>query len=72
MHDPVIVEHNAFGLPQTRPQLAAREDADVSAALLDLMRDEGITVHQSAQVQQVVGRSGDAVSVRLRLPDGER
>lgn len=63
---------SAVTILKTGPQLAAREDADVGAALLDLMRDEGIAVHLSAQLHEVAGRSGEAVSVRLRLPDGEQ
>lgn len=63
---------SAVTIIETGPQIAAREDADVGAALLDLMRDEGITVHLSAQLHEVAGRSGEAVSVRLRLPDGEQ
>ena len=54
------------------PQLASREDADVGAALLELMQDEGIAVHLSTTLEEVTGRSGDAVTVRLRSPAGAR
>lgn len=57
---------------ETGPQIAAREDADVGAALLHLLRDEGIEVLLSARLLAVSGRSGEAVSVRLLLPDGAR
>ena len=57
---------------ETGPQIAAREDADVGAALLDLLRDEGIEVLLSARLLAVSGRSGAQVSVRVRLPEGER
>jgi pyruvate/2-oxoglutarate dehydrogenase complex dihydrolipoamide dehydrogenase (E3) component len=53
-------------------RLAAREDADVSAALLDLMRDEGVEVLLSARLLAVAGRSGENMTVRVQLPDGER
>ena len=54
------------------PQLAAREDPDVAALLLDMLREEGITVHFGAKVLRVQGRSGDAVSLRVQTPDGEQ
>jgi pyruvate/2-oxoglutarate dehydrogenase complex dihydrolipoamide dehydrogenase (E3) component len=54
------------------PQIAPREDSDVSDALLQLFKDEGIDVVLNAQVSRVEGRSGGRVSVRLRTADGER
>jgi pyruvate/2-oxoglutarate dehydrogenase complex dihydrolipoamide dehydrogenase (E3) component len=57
---------------ETGTQITAREDTDVGAALLDLLRDEGIEVLLSARLLAVSGRSGESVSVRLRLPEGER
>jgi pyruvate/2-oxoglutarate dehydrogenase complex dihydrolipoamide dehydrogenase (E3) component len=53
------------------PQLAGREDADVGAALLELFRDEGITVHLQTQVRRVEGESGSHVRVVTDGPDGE-
>jgi pyruvate/2-oxoglutarate dehydrogenase complex dihydrolipoamide dehydrogenase (E3) component len=44
------------------PHLAAREDADVAAALEEMLRDEGIAVHLSAKLLGVQGRSGQAVT----------
>lgn len=44
-------------------RLAHREDADVSDALLQLMRDEGIEVITGAYVTQVQGKSGESVQV---------
>jgi pyruvate/2-oxoglutarate dehydrogenase complex dihydrolipoamide dehydrogenase (E3) component len=52
-------------------QLAGREDADVGAALLELFRDEGITVHLRTQVRSVDGQSGSYVRVVTDAPDGE-
>jgi pyruvate/2-oxoglutarate dehydrogenase complex dihydrolipoamide dehydrogenase (E3) component len=54
------------------PQLAAREDDDVAAAILELMRDEGIVVHLGAEAREVRGRSGDRVSLRIRTAAGEQ
>jgi pyruvate/2-oxoglutarate dehydrogenase complex dihydrolipoamide dehydrogenase (E3) component len=52
-------------------QLAGREDADVGAALLELFRDEGITVHLQTRVRCVEGRSGGNVRTVTDGPDGE-
>ena len=53
------------------PQLAGREDADVGAALLELLRDEGITVHLQTRVRSVDGKSGGNVRVVTVGPDGD-
>jgi pyruvate/2-oxoglutarate dehydrogenase complex dihydrolipoamide dehydrogenase (E3) component len=53
------------------PQLAGKEDADVGAAILDLFRDGGITVHLETQVRSVEGTSGSQVRVITAGPDGE-
>jgi pyruvate/2-oxoglutarate dehydrogenase complex dihydrolipoamide dehydrogenase (E3) component len=58
-----VIEHG--------PQLAGREDADVGAALLELFRDEGITVHLQTQVRSVEGESGSDVHIVTQGPDGE-
>ena len=47
-------------------QLLEREDADVSDALLELMRDEGVDVRLAVEVLSVSGRSGDRVDLRIR------
>src|SRR5207248_1940094 len=54
------------------PQLAGREDPDVADALGRLFADEGIEVLLSAEPLRVEGRSGDAVRLRVRTPQGER
>jgi pyruvate/2-oxoglutarate dehydrogenase complex dihydrolipoamide dehydrogenase (E3) component len=48
------------------PQLAGREDSDVAAAILEMLRDEGIVVHLGVEVLRVQGRSGEAVSLQIR------
>jgi pyruvate/2-oxoglutarate dehydrogenase complex dihydrolipoamide dehydrogenase (E3) component len=57
---------------ETGPQLASREDPDVAAALLEMLRDEGIAVHLGAKLLGVHGRSGQAVSLQLHAPLGEQ
>jgi pyruvate/2-oxoglutarate dehydrogenase complex dihydrolipoamide dehydrogenase (E3) component len=52
------------------PQLAGREDGDVGEAVLELFRDEGITVHLGAQVRSVDGQSGSHVHLVTEGPDG--
>ena len=54
------------------PRLVEHEDVDVSAALLDLMRDEGVEILLQAEILIVEGRSGDRVSLHVRLPEGAR
>jgi pyruvate/2-oxoglutarate dehydrogenase complex dihydrolipoamide dehydrogenase (E3) component len=48
-----------------------REDADMAAAMLDLMKDEGIDVLLRAQVLQVGGRSGKSVTLKVRSETNE-
>jgi pyruvate/2-oxoglutarate dehydrogenase complex dihydrolipoamide dehydrogenase (E3) component len=52
-------------------QLAPSEDADVGEAILELFRDEGITVHLQTQVRSVEGESGSEVRLVTDGPDGE-
>jgi pyruvate/2-oxoglutarate dehydrogenase complex dihydrolipoamide dehydrogenase (E3) component len=47
------------------PQLAGREDSDVAAAIVEMLRDEGIAVHLGVKVLRVQGRSGDAISLQI-------
>ncbi len=47
-------------------QLAAAEDSDVGAALLQLFHDEGIDVVAGAHVLRVSGHSGSQVSLELQ------
>lgn len=54
------------------PQLAPREDPDFGAAILELFRDEGITVLLQTQIHRVEGTSGSSVRFVTERPDGER
>jgi len=51
-------------------QLAGREDEDVAGALLDMMRNEGVTVHFGVRLREVTGRSGESVTVLADTPSG--
>jgi pyruvate/2-oxoglutarate dehydrogenase complex dihydrolipoamide dehydrogenase (E3) component len=53
-------------------QLVSQEDADVSAALLELFRDEGIDVLLGTEVALVEGLSGQRVRVHVKDANGER
>jgi pyruvate/2-oxoglutarate dehydrogenase complex dihydrolipoamide dehydrogenase (E3) component len=47
------------------PRIAAREDADVSAAMQSVLEEEGVEFRTGFEVRKVSGRSGDRVSLRL-------
>jgi pyruvate/2-oxoglutarate dehydrogenase complex dihydrolipoamide dehydrogenase (E3) component len=53
-------------------QLASREDPDFAAAMLEMLRDEGIAVHLGAKVLGVRGRSGQTVNLQLHTPSGDQ
>jgi pyruvate/2-oxoglutarate dehydrogenase complex dihydrolipoamide dehydrogenase (E3) component len=57
---------------QRGPRLLEREDPDVADALLELMTDEGVEVLLQAEVQNVMGRSGDGVAIRVRSGTAEK
>ncbi|MFL5269885.1 MAG: mercuric reductase [Stellaceae bacterium] len=57
---------------ETGPQLASREDPDVAAALLEMLRDERIAVHLGVKILGVRGRSGQTVSLQLQSPEGDQ
>lgn len=58
-----VIEHG--------PRLAGYEDEDVGAAILELFRDEGISVQLETEVRRVEGASGDQVRVSTVGMDGE-
>jgi pyruvate/2-oxoglutarate dehydrogenase complex dihydrolipoamide dehydrogenase (E3) component len=53
-------------------QLAANEDADISQAILQLFRDEGIDVMLDTHLLGVSGLSGRHVSLQLQSGEGPR
>jgi pyruvate/2-oxoglutarate dehydrogenase complex dihydrolipoamide dehydrogenase (E3) component len=52
---------------QRGPQLLEREDPDVAAAILEMMRDEGVEVLLQAETLSVTGRSGAGVKLQARV-----
>ncbi len=57
---------SAVTVIEAGPRLAGREDADVGAAILDLMRDEGIAIRLATELVDVEGQSGRVVTLRVR------
>jgi pyruvate/2-oxoglutarate dehydrogenase complex dihydrolipoamide dehydrogenase (E3) component len=57
---------------QHGPRLLEREDPDVTDAILELMKDEGVDVLLRAEVLSVTGRSGSGVALRVRSGGAER
>jgi pyruvate/2-oxoglutarate dehydrogenase complex dihydrolipoamide dehydrogenase (E3) component len=57
---------------EPQPRLAAREDVDIAAALLQMLRDEGIAVHLATKLLAVQGNSGSTVTLHLGTPTGEQ
>ncbi len=53
-----------------RPHLASNEDADVSEAILQLFKDEGIEVLLGTHLERVDGLSGRHVSLQLQGKNG--
>ncbi len=53
-------------------RLATREDEDVSAALEELCRDEGIELVMGAEVSKVEGTSGKRLALHIRQGDSTR
>jgi pyruvate/2-oxoglutarate dehydrogenase complex dihydrolipoamide dehydrogenase (E3) component len=54
------------------PQLMSREDPDVAEEIQRILSAEGIRVLLNAEPIDVQGRSGEAVTVGLRMPSGEQ
>jgi pyruvate/2-oxoglutarate dehydrogenase complex dihydrolipoamide dehydrogenase (E3) component len=57
---------------QYGPRLLEREDAEFSDGLMELMKDEGIEVLLKAEVLKVTGRSGERVTLQVRVAEKER
>lgn len=58
-------------LVEPGPQLVGREDTDVAQEILGVLTDEGIDVLVETKPVSVAGRSGDAVTVRVRTGASE-
>ena len=63
---------SAVTLIERGPQVVSREDADVAAAVQDVLSGEGVVFLTSTQVIAVAGRSGQKVTVRVRSAAGDR
>lgn len=63
---------SAVTVVEPGPRLAGREDPEVGDALRDLLADEGVSVELGARAVRVEGRSGDAVTVQVGAPGGDR
>jgi pyruvate/2-oxoglutarate dehydrogenase complex dihydrolipoamide dehydrogenase (E3) component len=59
-----IVEHG--------PQLAGREDADISEAIRQILVEEGIDILVSTETLHADGQSGQRVTLRVRTRSGEQ
>jgi pyruvate/2-oxoglutarate dehydrogenase complex dihydrolipoamide dehydrogenase (E3) component len=57
---------------ESGPQLLGREDPDVASAILSMFEEDGIEVVLGADTQRVEGRSGEAVTLRITSPQGDR
>ena len=53
-------------------QLMRREDADVAEEILQMLRGEGIEILVNVKPVSVEGRSGEAVAVTVRTPEGDQ
>src|SRR5205085_6509163 len=63
---------SAVTIVQRGPQLLAREDADIAAAVAAILREDGITILFESEAQRVERADGGPVRVVARTPDGER
>lgn len=59
-----VIQHGTHLLPE--------EDPDMSEALLELMKDEGVEVLLDAEVLNVAGRSGTGVALQVRVGATQR
>jgi pyruvate/2-oxoglutarate dehydrogenase complex dihydrolipoamide dehydrogenase (E3) component len=57
---------------ESGPQIIAREDPDVADAIQRILSDEGVRFILAAEILNVQGRSGEEVSVTVRIPSGEQ
>jgi len=54
----------------TGPQIMSREDPDITEAMQGILSEEGIRFVLSADLVAVQGRSGEGVSLTMRMPEG--
>ena len=63
---------SAVTIVQRGPQLLAREDGDIAAAVAAILREDGITILLESEAQRVERADGGPLRVVARTPDGER
>jgi pyruvate/2-oxoglutarate dehydrogenase complex dihydrolipoamide dehydrogenase (E3) component len=63
---------SAVTVVQSGPRLLAREDPDVAEAVRTIFEEDGIRVMSGAATEQVTGRSGESVRLRVRTDAGEQ
>ncbi len=56
---------------QRGTQLLDHEDPDIAAAVLELMKDDGIDILLRTEMLKVSGQSGQNVAIQVRSPAGE-
>jgi len=54
------------------PQIAQREDPDVSNAVLEFFQEDGIKILRSSETIRMEGRNGEKVRLLVRTQDGEK
>jgi len=54
------------------PQIAQREDPDVSNAVMEFFLEDGIEIMRSSEVIRLEGRNGEKVRLPVRTQDGEK
>jgi pyruvate/2-oxoglutarate dehydrogenase complex dihydrolipoamide dehydrogenase (E3) component len=57
---------------ESGPQLMTREDPDIADEMQRILGDEGIQILVAAETLNVHGRSGEEVSLTVRMPSGEQ
>jgi pyruvate/2-oxoglutarate dehydrogenase complex dihydrolipoamide dehydrogenase (E3) component len=57
---------------QRGPQLLGREDADIAAAVLDILREDGIDVLLNAEARRAENTGDGGIRLAVQGPDGER
>lgn len=54
---------------QRAARLIPREDPDISAAMLDILRDDGIVVHLSAEASELTDSGGSPITMHIKSKD---
>ena len=63
---------SAVTVVQRGAQLLAREDKDVADAVAALLRADGVEILLETAAQRVARTAGEAITLSVRTPDGER